>query len=90
MDLTITAGDEQSLECTVSVVPNLTVLPTLEWLHSNSGMVASTAGTHLNTTLNPVKTSDAGQYICKATVVIESIGVRVENQSVTNITVQSK
>ena len=90
MVLIISAGDEQSLECTVSVVSNLAVIPTLEWLDPMSEILATTDGTHLNTTLNPVKTSDAGQYICKATVVIESIGVRVENQSVTNITVQSK
>ena len=90
MDLTVSAGGEQSLECTVSVVSNLAVLPTLEWLDPMSEIVATTDGTHLNTTLNPVKTSDAGQYICRATITIESVGVSVENQSVTNFTVQSE
>ena len=90
MDRTISAGSEQSLECIVSVVSNLAVLPTLEWLHPMNGVVASTGGTQLNITLNPIGTADAGQYICRATIVIESIGVSVESQNVTNITVQSE
>jgi len=32
MDSTVTAGGQQALECTVSVVPFLTAAPTLQWV----------------------------------------------------------
>ena len=90
MDSTVTAGGQQALECTVSVVPFLTVAPTLQWVASGNSEVTSGSGTFLTHTLDPVRTSDAGQYICRVTVDISSVGVSVSGQSSTTLTVQSE
>ena len=90
VDSTVTAGDQQELECIVSVVPFLTVAPTVQWVAPNNSEVASGSGPSLTHTLNPVRTSDAGQYTCRATVDIPSVGVSVTGQSSTTLTVQSE
>ena len=89
-DSTVTAGGQQALKCTVSVIPFLTVAPTLQWLAPSNSKVASGSGPLLNHTLCPVRTSDAGQYTCQATVDIPSVGVSVSGQSSTTLTVQSE
>ena len=90
MDSTVTAGGQQALECTVSVDPFLTVAPTLQWVGPGDSEVASGSGPSLTHTLGPVRTSDAGQFTCRATVDIPSAGVSVSGQSSTTLTVQSK
>ena len=90
MDSTVTAGGQQTLECTVSVVPFLTVASTLQWVAPGDSEVASGSGPSLTHTLDPVRTSDAGQYTCWATVDIPSVGVSVSGQSSTTLTVQSE
>ena len=90
MDSTVTAGGQQALECTVSVVPFLTVAPTLQWVAPSYSEVASGSGPSLTHTLHPVRTSDAGQYTCQATVNIPSVGVSVSSQNSTILSVQSE
>ena len=90
MNSTVTAGGQQALECTVSVVPFLTVAPTLQWVAPGNSEVESGYGPSLTHTLDPVRTSDAGQYTCQATVDIASVGVSVSGQSSTTLTVQSE
>ena len=90
MDSTVTAGGQQALECTVSVVPFLTIAPTLQWVAPSNSKVASGSGPSLTHTLDPVRTSDAGQYTCRATVDISSVGVSVSSQCSTTLTVQSE
>ena len=62
----------------------------IEWWKPGGGVLASGNGNSLIYSLYPVRTSNAGQYTCHATVVIESIGVNVEGQNSTTISVQSK
>ena len=90
MDSTVTAGGQQALECTVSVVSFLTVAPTLQWVAPSNSEVASGSGPSLTHTLDQVRTSDAGQYTCRATVDIPSVSVSVTGQSSTTLTVQSE
>ena len=90
MDSTVTAGGQQALECTVLVVPFLTVAPTLLWVAPSNSEVASVSGPSLTHTLDSVRTSDAGQYTCRATVDIPSVGVSVTGQNSTTLTVQSE
>ena len=90
MDSTVTAGGQQALECNVSVVPFLTVAPTLLWVAPNNSEVASVSGPSLTHTLDPASISDAGQYTCRTTVNISSVGVSVTGQSSTTLTVQSE
>ena len=72
------------------MIPNLVVQPTIEWLEPGGSVLSSINGTSLNITLNPVKTSDAGQYTCQATIAVESVGVNVEGENSTILTVQSE
>ena len=74
----------------MSVVPFLTVAHTLQWVAPGNSEVASGAGPSLTHMLDPVRTSDAGQYTCQATVDIPSVGVSVSGQSNTTLTVQSE
>ena len=72
------------------VVPFLTVAPTFQWMAPGDSEVANGSGPSLTHTLDPVRTSDAGQYTCRATVDIASVGVSVSGQSSTILTVQSE
>ena len=92
MDSTVTAGGQQALECTVTVlvVPFLTVACTLQWVGPRNSELASGSRPSLTHTLDPVRTSDAGQYTCRATVDIPSLGVSISGQSSTALTVQSE
>ena len=88
IDFTLTAGDQQVLVCNVSMVSFLTVAPKVQWVAPNNSEVASGSGPSLTHTLNPVRTSDAGQYTCLTTVDIPSVGVSVTGESSTTLTVQ--
>ena len=90
MDSTITAGGQQALECTVPMVSFLTVAPTLQWVAPGNSEVASGSGSSLTHTLDPVRTSDAGQYTCRATVDIPSVDVSASGHRSTTLTVQSE
>jgi len=74
----------------VSVVPFLTVAPTVQWIAPSNHVVANGSGPFLFHNLNAVRTSDAGQYICHVRVDIASVGVFVSSQSSTIVTVQSE
>ena len=86
---TVTAGDSHTLQCTVTEIPHLAVQPTVE-LIGPGGSLATVMGLLLTHTVDPVKISDAGQYICMASVVIPSASVDVSGQSSSTLTVQSK
>ena len=88
-DSTVTAGDSHTLQCTVTEIPHLAVQPTVE-LMGPGGSVATAMGLMLTHTVDPVKTSDAGQYTCRASVVIPSASVDVSDQSSSTLTVQSE
>ena len=88
-DSTVTAGDSHILQCTVTEIPHLAVQPTVE-LIGPGGSLATAVGLLVTHTVDPVKTSDAGQYTCMASVVIPSASVDVSSQSSSTLTVQSE
>ena len=61
VDSTVTAGDSHTLHCTVTEIPHLAVQPTVE-LIGPGGSLATAMGLLVTHTVDPVKTSDAGQY----------------------------
>ena len=89
-DSTFTAGDSHTLQCTVTEIPHLAVQPTVELIGPGGSLVATAVGLLVAHTVDPVKTSDAGQYTCRASVVIPSVSVDVSGQSSSTLTVQSK
>ena len=90
-DSTVAAGDTHTVQCTVSDIPFLAVQPTVELTGPGGSVLATTDMSLMVThTLDPVMTSHAGQYTCKASVMIASVGVDVSGQSSSTLTVQSK
>ena len=88
-DSTVTAGDSHTLQCTVTEIPRLAVQPTVE-LIGPGGSLATAVGLMVTHTVDPVRTSDAGQYTCRASVNISSASVDVSGQSSSTLTVESK
>lgn len=89
---TVIAGGELTLKCSVTVVPHLTATPRVELSGPGDIVLASGTNLTLTHTLDPVLVSSAGQqYVCKATLEIQSLGVLQMSQSTTyTITVQSE
>ena len=91
VDTTVTAGDPLTVQCTMTVIPYLAVQPTVELLGPDGSVLATTnMDLMVGLTLDPVRTSDAGQYTCRASVVIASVSVDVSGQSSSTITVESE
>ena len=91
VDTTVTAGDPLTVQCTMTVIPYLAVQPTVELLGPDGSVLATTnMDLMVDLTLNPVRTSDAGQYTCRASVVIASVSVDVSGQSSSTLTVESE
>lgn len=76
----------------MSVVPHLIITPRVELSGPGEVVVASDNGLSLTHTLGPVLASNAGQqYVCKAVLEIESLGVHLMSQSTPySLTVHSK
>ena len=101
---TTTAGEVLILFCRATVVEGLTVQPDVVWLDSGGSPVMSgvnhvTIGILmindiefiLGLHFSPLHTSHGGQYTCRATIDIQSIGVSDLNGSSShNVMVQSK
>ena len=88
---TVTAGDTLTLQCTMTTIPYLAVQPTVKLL-GPEGSVLTTSNISLmvDLTLDPVRTSHAGQYTCIASVVITSVSVDVSGQSSSTLTVKGE
>ena len=97
---TSTAGQAHTLTCTATVVENVIVEPTLEWLDTDRRVVGEnsitvgppvTTGTNTNLTLtfNPLHTSHGGRYTCRAWINIPAIS-SVNSSKVSDIVVQSE
>ena len=87
------------LTCTVTVVEDLVVRPSVEWSGGSVGsgegvMVGDTDTSGVNSTrditFNPLNTSHGAQYTCEATINVESIGLLVADNSSRDVRVQSK
>ena len=77
------------MQCTVTDIPYLAVSPTVELIGKGDSVLATNISFALSHTLDPVMTSHAGQYSCRASVMIASVSVDVSGQSRSNLTVQS-
>ena len=99
-DITMTAGEELQLICTVTTVDYLvaSAVLTVQWSGGSVGesevteSITNTNGvTSMKTlTFNPLLTSHGAQYTCTAIIDIPSINVMMTNSNSTNIMVQSK
>ncbi len=95
------AGQSVSLSCTVTVVENLIVNPHIEWMKVGGSIITYNQNTSvintvvsgtvctLNVSFNPLLTSHAGQYQCRASVNISDVPV-VFNNITTSLYVASK
>ena len=87
----VTAGDSVTVQCEMTAIPHLTVRPTVELLGPEGGVLATTnMNLMVDVTLGPLGTSHAGQYTCRASVVISSVSVDVSGQSSSTITVKGE
>ena len=95
-----TAGQAHTLTCTATVVENLVVEPTLEWLDTDRNIVGGnsitvgppiTTGTNttLTLTFDPLHTSHGGRYTCRASINIPAISI-VNSSEASDVVVQSK
>ena len=98
-----TAGDHLNITCTATVIANLAVAPTLEWLDPCSRDVTTgprnpySTRTENNTTeftkmlhFQPLKTSHGGVYTCVARINIPGSIDSPENTMSADVRVQSE
>ena len=98
---TMSPGSSITLSCTVGVVEGLIIQPAIVWTKQAVGVDGDTAlnsisvgAVRTNNTvtlsINPINTSDAGQYTCTATVNVSAINITVTNSSMVDIRLQSE
>ncbi len=94
-DLTI--GQTYSLTCNVTeIIDGLTDSPVVEWLNDTGTVMdlsVADSGTSASQriTFNPLQTSHAGEYTCRATLVSPSVeGGTITMVAVQSVTVESK
>ena len=85
----MTAGDSHTVQCTVTDIPYLAVSPTVELIGPGDSVLVTDMSFTVTHTLDPVMTSHAGQYTCRATVLIASVSVDVSGQNSSTLTVES-
>ena len=88
-DSTLSTGDSYTVECVVTDIPYLFVPPTVELIGPADSVLVTDMGFTLAHTVDPVMTSHAGQYTCRASIMIASVSVDVSDQSSSTLTVQS-
>ena len=77
------AGQSYSLQCSVSVVDGLVVLPDLNIVFPDSTEISVMNTSSLDYTFSPLRTSDGAQYTCTATVNIPQAGIIDLQNSIT-------
>ena len=70
-----TAGLTYSVHCSASVVAGLVVLPDLKIVFPNSTEISAVNRSSIHYVFSPLRTSDGGQYTCKAIVNIPQAGI---------------
>ena len=83
-DSRVTAGDSHTIHCTVTNIPYLVVSPTMELIGPRKSVLATDISFTLSHTLDPVMTSHAGQYTCRA-----SVNGNISGQSSSTLILQS-
>ena len=68
-------GQNYSLTCSASVVAGLVVLPHLKIVFPNSTEVSVVNSSSVDYVFSPLRTTDEGQYTCRATVNILQAGI---------------
>ena len=61
-------GEPYTLTCSISTLPGLVNTPTATWTYHNGSVIQSTPTTSV-ITFNPLRTSHAGLYICRGSIV---------------------
>ena len=87
---TVTAGDSHTVQCTVTNIPYLVVPPTVELIGPGNSVLVTDMDFTVTHNLDPVMTSHAGQYTCRASIKIASVSVNVSSHSDSTLIVQSK
>ena len=72
---TVQAGDSLTLTCSVGVVSDLASPPTVQWTYSGQTLTSVGSGLTRTLTFDPVRTSDADQYTCTATINIPEVNI---------------
>ena len=85
-DLSSTAGQPFSVECSFQVPANLTRPPTVQWLNSAGSVVSETDPL----IFSPLLTSHGGVYTCNVTISIPELNITLTEYGNTTILVQSK
>ena len=90
-DFLATVGSAMAVNCSVSVVPHLIVSPHVELYGLEQLLLASgDTSSSLTHTLNPVKSLDAGLYVCKGVLQIRTVKVLFNFQNFIHLSVQRK
>ena len=82
------AGEPVLLTCSVTLPVTISGSPVFQWVGPGNTPIPSTSGQVVTSTLtlSAVRTSQAGQYTCTASLE----GTTLTNSSIVEITVQSK
>ena len=94
-------GEPLILTCVVDVVDRLIVELKIDWMKSsgsgpvqaNISVTPSRVGNNSTLDFTTLKSSDVGQYMCRATITSESLGIidtALTGEDAQSITVQSK
>ena len=92
------AGQRHTLNCFASTEDYVVVVPVLNWV-SIDGISGITEGQQIepsNTTarrsltFNPVRSSHAGQYTCRAQIIIPQADINLTSNAQQTVSVQSK
>ena len=92
-------GEQYMLNCTVSVVYRLIVIPVITWTKRSASNAISVSPVNMvvsdtmrSSSLNfpSLNTSDAGQYTCEASLDVSQIGMVIRNNESVNLPLESK
>ena len=92
------AGQHYTLSCFASTQDYVVVVLVLNWdsVGARSGVLegqqmdTSNMAARRSLTFNPIRSSHAGQYTCRARIVIPLAGINLNSNAQMNISVQSK
>ena len=88
----VAAGNTYTMLCTVTVVPGLVVKPLIEWTRVDrmNDVLNASNGSSLQLIFDPLYTSNASMYTCKAKVVISNVSINSVGEASRNLTVGSE
>ena len=88
MEPLATVGSVRAINCSMSVVPHLITSPHLEIFGPDQLLLAS--GSSLTHTLDPVKSLNAGLYVCNGVLQIRSANIYFDFQRFIHLSVERK